>query len=240
MNVQGRSRGSTTLPRHAFPHAEYDGAHTNLLLERRLGCSEACHGYPERTTAHVRKPYAMTELHAFRISPVLATDTELYIRPAFLAKFTGHLHHLSNTFLVDRRERIILDDLQLLVVWQEATGIITAHSHGRLRQIVRVKAEELRILCNLISNDSPAGNLDHRTDQVIESSLFFLGHFGGHAVHNVDLKLQFLRKTHQRNHHFRLHFDALLLHFRSGLENGSDLHLGYFGKSNTQTTAPVT
>src|SRR5271165_6494540 len=89
---------------------------TTLLFKRRLGCSEACHRHPERTTAHVRKPNAMTELHAFRVSAVFATDTKFDVRPAFLAKFTGHLHQLSNTFLVDRRERIILDDLQLLVV----------------------------------------------------------------------------------------------------------------------------
>ncbi len=85
---------------------------TPFFLQCRLGCRQACYRHPEGAATHVRKPDAMTELHAFRVSTVFATDAQLNVRPGFSAQITGHLHQLSNTRLVNRREGIVLDDLQ--------------------------------------------------------------------------------------------------------------------------------
>ena len=89
-------------------------------------------------------------------------------------------------------------------------------------------------LRDLVRDERGARNLNHRPDQIIEFRLFLLRHFGGDAMHNLDLELQFTRITNQRNHDFGPHLFALLLHRGGGFKNGARLHLGNLRDKQSQ------
>ena len=95
-----------------------------------------------------------------------------------------------------------------------------------MRQIVRAEAEKLRVLRDLVRDQRGARNFDHRADQIIEFRLLFLRYLRGDAMDDLDLELQFPRETDERNHDFRLHLDAFLLHLGGRFKNSARLHLG--------------
>ena len=53
-----------------------------------------------------------------------------------LTKLDSHLHQLADTVLIQLSERIILEDLGVIVSVQELTCIITGEAEGHLGQIV--------------------------------------------------------------------------------------------------------
>ena len=53
-----------------------------------------------------------------------------------------------------------------------------------------------------------ARDLDHGADQIVELCLLLLGDLFRHAVDDLDLKLELLGKTNERNHHLGPHLDA--------------------------------
>src|SRR5580693_1510312 len=129
----------------------------------------------------------MTVLHTFRVSTMFTTDSEFDVRSGFAPVVTGHFHQLSDPGVIDRREGVVPDYIQLFVVRQEAAGIITAHPQGGLRQIVRAETKEFSIFRDLVGDDCTPGNFDHRADQVIKSNLSFLGDLSSHAANYLDL-----------------------------------------------------
>ena len=92
----------------------------------------------------------MTEFHAVRIAPVLATDAQLDVWPRALAFFHRDFHELPDTGLVDRSKRILLHDFHFGIGAEERAGIIAAHAQCCLCKIVGPEAEELRRLGDFI------------------------------------------------------------------------------------------
>ena len=58
-------------------------------------------------------------------------------------------------------------------------------------------------------------------------------------MHDLDLELQFPRITDERDHDFRPHLFALLLHRGGGFKNSARLHLGNFWINNPKPAAAV-
>ena len=54
----------------------------------------------------------MAELDAIRITAVFAADSQLDARARVVSFFNCHRNQLADTGLVDRSERVLLDDLQ--------------------------------------------------------------------------------------------------------------------------------
>src|SRR5258707_15435778 len=129
----------------------------------------------------------MTVFYTFRVSTMFTANSEFDVRSGFAPVVTGNFHQFSDPGLIDRRERVVSDYIQLFVVRQEAAGIIAAHPQGGLRQIVRPKTKEFSIFRDLVSENCTPGNFDHRADQVIKSNLSFLGDLSGHAADDLDL-----------------------------------------------------
>ena len=80
---------------------------------------------------------------------MLAADAQLDVFAGAAALGHGDLHQLANAGLVDHGERVVRDDFLLLVVWQEGAGVVAAHAHGHLGEIVGAEAEELGHLGDL-------------------------------------------------------------------------------------------
>src|SRR5208283_1549131 len=121
-----------------------------FFLQRRLRRGKSCHGYAERTAAHVRQADAVAELHRRWLAAMLAANAELDIGTRLAALLNRDLHQLADTHLVNRLKRVAFDNFQLLILRQERTAIIAAHAERRLRQIVGAEAEELRVLRDLV------------------------------------------------------------------------------------------
>ena len=60
----------------------------------------------------------------------------------------------------------------------------------------------------------------------------FPGNFISHPVNDLDLELEFARKSNQRNHDFGSNLDAFGLHRGGGFKHRPGLHFGNFGKRN--------
>src|SRR5688572_30161891 len=103
----------------------------------------------------------MAELDGVRIAAVLAADAELDARAGLRALLDRDLHELADAGLVDRGERVLLEDLGLLVRSEEGTGVVARHAEAGLREIVRAKAEELGGLRDLVGGEGTARDFDH-------------------------------------------------------------------------------
>ena len=83
----------------------------------------------------------------------------------------GYLHQFSNTLLIDGSEWVIRQDLQLLILRQETTGIVAAHAQSGLGQVVRSKAEKLCLSRQIIGNDGSTRNFQHDAGAVREKRI---------------------------------------------------------------------
>ena len=70
--------------------------------------------------------------------------------------------------MIEDGERILANDLFLLVSREERTGVVTAHTQGGLGEVIRPEAEELSGLGDLIGHHTGSGNLNHRANQIGE------------------------------------------------------------------------
>ena len=93
---------------------------------------------------------------------MLAADAQLDFGTRFAAFFNRDFHQPANAGHVDRGERILLDDLEVLIGGQERAGIVAAHAERGLGEIVRAEAEELGFLGDLVGHDAGARDFDHR------------------------------------------------------------------------------
>ena len=90
-----------------------------LFLDRRLRRRQSRHRHAERRAAHISQAGAVAELHRVRVAAVFAADAEFDVGASLAAFLDGDLHQLADAGLVDRRERILLHNLQFCVVRQE-------------------------------------------------------------------------------------------------------------------------
>src|SRR5712692_5350128 len=93
-------------------------------------------------------------------SPQMPTSRSLVLarRPA---RFHGHLDQLADTFLVENRERIVLENLRVLVILLELSIVVARETHGGLREVVGAEAEELGLLGDQVGGERGARDLDH-------------------------------------------------------------------------------
>src|SRR3974390_1791244 len=104
-----------------------------LFRQRRWRGSEPRDRYPVRRTADVVEPDLLEELDRRRIAAVLAADPEFEVLTGTAPPLHRDGDELSDTGRVDRREGVLLDDLQLLVVRQERARVVARHPETRLR-----------------------------------------------------------------------------------------------------------
>ncbi len=82
--------------------------------ERRLRRREPRDRHPVRRAAHVVEPHLLEEVNRRRVSAVLTADAQLDVGPCRASFRHGDVHELTDTGLIDRGERVLLDDLELL------------------------------------------------------------------------------------------------------------------------------
>ena len=116
----------------------------------------------------------MAERDRLRLAAVLAADAELEVVADAAAALDGDPHQVADAVLVDRLERVALEDAVLEVVRQEAAGVVAREAERGLREVVRAEGEEVGVLGDLVGPDARPRQLDHRPDEVLELAL--LGH----------------------------------------------------------------
>ena len=121
------------------------------------------------------------------------------------------LDQLADAGGVDRRERVLLDDLQLRILRQERARVVARHAEAGLRQVVGAEAEELGRLRDLVGGERAARDLDHRADHVVQLDLLLGLDLAGGLVHDLDLQIQLLLEADQRDHDLGPDLDAFLL-----------------------------
>ena len=85
-----------------------------------------------------------------------------------LTKLDSHLHQLADTGLIQLSERIILEDLGVIVSVQELTCIITGEAEGHLGQVVGTEAEEISFLSDFISSKCCSWYFNHCTNFILK------------------------------------------------------------------------
>src|SRR6266853_2701483 len=85
---------------------------------------------------NVIHPHPVTEHHRAGLAAMLAADADFQARARSAAQLHGVLDQLAHALLIENRERIVFEDLRLLVVLLEPGVIVARQAHGRLRQIV--------------------------------------------------------------------------------------------------------
>src|ERR1700730_5224187 len=98
-----------------------------LFFNYYLSCGESCYGNPEGRSADIVHADSVAELDAIGIAPVLSANSDLEFRPRLAALLDAPAHQHSDSFCVERLERIRAEDAGLLlihVVWQEAPSVV--------------------------------------------------------------------------------------------------------------------
>src|SRR5260221_930609 len=142
----------------------------------------------------------MAEEDRGRIAAMLAADAELDVGTRLAAAFAGDLDQLTYAFDIERGEGVVLEDAALLVLLEEARGIVAAEAEGGLGEVVGAEAEELGTLGDMGGPQVGARQLDHGADEIFELLAGELSHLGrdlvDHDLHQVEL----LARGDERNH----------------------------------------
>ena len=169
---------------------------------------------------------------------MLAADAHRELGSDAPALFHRYAHQAADAVPVQLAEGIFLEHTLLDVLEQEfPLGVVARVSEGRLRQVVRPEAEELRVLGQLVGHHGRARHLDHRPDEVGEVRPGGLHDLACDAVGHLAEELHLRPRPHQRNHDLRPHLDACLRQLRHGLEDRVNLHLVDLGVDHPQTAA---
>src|SRR5262249_26165487 len=99
-----------------------------LRGERGLCGRRPRDGGPEWRRADVIEAHLLEEPDRVRIAAVLAADAQLEILLDAAALVYGDLDQLADAARVDRRERVLLHDLELLIMRQERPGVVARHA----------------------------------------------------------------------------------------------------------------
>src|SRR2546422_1792869 len=131
---------------------------------------------------------------------MLAADTELDVRTRPAAELDGRAHYRAHTVGVERRERVLVENLLLLIDAQELADVIAGESERELCQVVRAKGEELRLLGDLVGGHRAAGDLDHRADEIIHLDALLFHDLGRDTVDDYLLVAELLHVADERDH----------------------------------------
>src|ERR1051325_8299728 len=113
-----------------------------LELQLRLRRSEARHRHAVRWSGDVVQAAGAEEADGIGGSAVLAADADLEVRVRSAAALRAELHQLPDALLVDRLERVLLQDFLVDVLRQERAGVVARVAERHLCQVVRAEREE--------------------------------------------------------------------------------------------------
>ena len=99
----------------------------------------------------------MEEMDGRRVAAVLTADADLEVGPRLATALDAGPHEIPDALRVNRRKRILLEDLLLLVDLQELAAVVARKAERELRQVVRAEREELRVTRDLIGDDAAGG-----------------------------------------------------------------------------------
>ena len=169
---------------------------------------------------------------------MLATHAQRDAGPCGTPELAAHAHELGNA-LVDRLERVPRDDVALEVGGQHlALDVIAREAQRRLREVVRAKAEEVRVAGDAVGHDGGARQLDHgahgnlaqahaRLDLDVDDGAL---HDGAHLAY-------LCVEAHERHHDVRARVLALALEAHRGAGDGARLQHGQLGEGKAQAAA---
>ena len=100
---------------------------------------------------------------------MLTTDTALQVGTCCATLEDSLADKLTYAIAIQNLERIVLQYVALQVDRQELGNIVAREAESHLRKVVSTEREELCNLGNLISRNSGARNLNHRTYQVVDA-----------------------------------------------------------------------
>ena len=121
------------------------------------------------------------------------------MRPGFDGPAAGDadLDQLADAVLVERLERVVLDDALLEIAGEELPlGVVSREAERRLREVVRAEGEEVGVPGDLAGPQRGAGQLDHRPAQVLEPGRLR----GHHPLGELAQPVQLLGVRDQRVH----------------------------------------
>src|SRR4029450_4326357 len=101
-------------------------------FERCLCRCQTRNRNPEWTATYIIQTETVTKLDARRFAAGFAANSQFGVWPGVAAEIARYFHQAAHAFLVNRRKRICIDDIELGIRRKEATGIVPTHSERRL------------------------------------------------------------------------------------------------------------
>ena len=129
--------------------------------------------------------------------------------------------------MVDRGERVVLEDLSAQVLSEEAIlGVVTADAQRGLGQVVGTEAEEVSNFGNLVGNQGGTRQLDHGSDLDVDLGTGRLELFIDGLLNDPTMGLKLDWGEDQRDHDVDLDGLTLLLeHRQDSANNRAGLHV---------------
>ena len=190
-------------------------------------------------TGDVIHAHFVAELDRGRVAAVLSTNSDFKAGSSFAAAFDSDLHQFPDTFLINHREGVLLEDAFREIGRQHFVHVITRKAECSLGEVISAEAEELRFLGDLACDQRGSRQLDHGSDEVMDFFAFLAENFLRHAPHDGCLVLHFLHGCDERNHDLCVGLDSLLLYRNRRFEDGAGLHLGNFRVGDAQSAASM-
>mmetsp|Transcript_14005 Transcript_14005/g.25017 ORF Transcript_14005/g.25017 Transcript_14005/m.25017 type:complete len:307 (-) Transcript_14005:2031-2951(-) len=215
----------------------------HLLFSQDGGLCSSQHGNGNTIwgTTHISEGNRIKEVNGGWVTTMLATNPKLDLGTDRATLSTGNLYQLTNSFLVDALERVILINTFLHIFTKKLASIITRETTTHLGEIVGSKGEELGLSSDGIGNDSSAWHFNHGTNHVLHSAALFLHNSLSHSYGILLKDPELLHLTNQRDHNLRcLDRDASLLNLTSCLEDSTHLHIIDLRVGDTQAASTVT
>jgi hypothetical protein len=95
-----------------------------IPLERRLSRRQTSGGYAIRGTRHIIETKTVTELNAFRIATVLATDSNFEALVSLSTACNGQANETTNSFRIEYLERIFREDTGCYIAAEKPPGVV--------------------------------------------------------------------------------------------------------------------
>lgn len=75
---------------------------------------------------------------------MFAADADVQLGINGFAELNCRFHELADACLIELCERIILEDLGVVISIEELAGVITGEAEGHLSEVIGAEAEEVR------------------------------------------------------------------------------------------------